>query len=261
MIRRPFTPELSRFPEVLHPFFQGAAVYDSSCSPEASVCFLDKGDGLYLKIAPAGTLKKEAEMTRFFHQKGLSAEVLAFESLDRDYLVTRAIPGEDCIHPQYLDDPKRLSEMLGILLRQLHETDPTDCPVSDCTAAFLASTEENRELGKWHSSRLAESMAHYSADDAWATVQQFYGNLQSDTLIHGDYCLPNVMLDNWNFSAFIDVGGGGIGDRHMDLYWGCWSLNFNLKDSRWCSRFLDAYGRDHFDPEILKAISAFEAFG
>ena len=261
MIRRPFTPELSRFPEVLHPFFQGAAVYDSSCSPEASVYFLDKGDGLYLKIASAGTLKKEVEMTRFFHQKGLSAEVLAFESLDRDYLVTRAIPGEDCIHPQYLDDPKRLSEMLGILLRQLHETDPADCPVSDCTAAFLASTEENRALGKWHPSRLAESMAHYSADDAWATVQQFSGNLQSDTLIHGDYCLPNVMLDNWNFSAFIDVGGGGIGDRHMDLYWGCWSLNFNLKDSRWCSRFLDAYGKDHFDPEILKAISAFEAFG
>ena len=39
-------------------------------------------------------------------------------------------------------------------------------------------------------------------------------------------------------------GNGGIGDRHMDLYWGCWSLNFNLKDSVWCSRFLDAYGKD-----------------
>lgn len=261
MIRRPISPDLSRFPEILHPFFSGATVYDSSCSPEANVYFLDKKDGLYVKTAAAGTLKSEAEMTAFFHQKGLSAEVLAYESADRDYLVTRAIPGEDCIHPQYLDDPQRLSETLGILLRQLHETDPTGCPAADRTAAFLSTAKENRDLGMWHPSRLAESMNHYSTDDAWATAQQFAGALRSDTLIHGDYCLPNVMLNHWNFSAFIDVGQSGIGDRHMDLYWGCWSLNYNLKDCHWCSRFLDAYGRDHFDPEILKAISAFEAFG
>ena len=261
MNRTQIMPDPGLLPETVQQLIADAAIYDSSCSTEATVWFIDKDSGFYLKSAPAGSLKAEAEMTRFFHSKNLSVEVLAYESADRDYFVTRAAIGEDCIHPQYLDDPKHLSEKLGILLRQLHETAPIGCPVTDRIAAFLAVAEENRNLGKWHPSRLVESMRHYSAEEAWYVVQEFSGTLKSDTLIHGDYCLPNIMLDNWKFSAFIDVGSGGISDRHMDLYWGCWSLNFNLKDIRWCSRFLDAYGQDHFDPEILKAISAFEAFG
>ena len=261
MNRTPVSIELSHFPEMLHPFLSGTAVFDSSCSPDARVYFIDREDGFYLKTAPAGSLKAEAEMTGFFHSKGLSAEVIAYASSDRDYFLTRALPGEDCLDRQYLDEPKRLADTMGILLRQLHETAAAGCPVEKRTALFISATEENYRLGKWHPSRLSDGMKHYSIDDAWATVQQFSRWLKNDTLIHGDYCLPNIMLNNWKFSGFLDVGSGGIGDRHMDLYWGCWSLNYNLRDRRWCSRFLDAYGRDHFDPEILKAISAFEAFG
>jgi len=69
------------------------------------------------------------------------------------------------------------------------------------------------------------------------------------------------MLDNWRFSGFIDLGNGGVGDRHIDLYWGAWTLRFNLKTDAWCSHFLDAYGRDRIDLDIVKAIGAFEAFG
>ena len=261
MNRTPVSIELSLFPQILHPFLSEAAIFDSSCSPDARVYFIDKDNGFYLKTAPAGSLKAEAEMASFFHSKGLSPEVLTYESTDRDYFLTRAIPGEDCLDKLYLEDPKQLAETLGLLLRKLHETDAAGCPVSDRTTPFISATKENCALGKWHPSRLSDSMKHFSIDDAWAAVQQFSAELKQDTLIHGDYCLPNIMLDNWKFSGFLDVGSGGIGDRHMDLYWGCWSLNFNLKDRRWCNRFLDAYGRDHFDLEILNAISAFEAFG
>ena len=84
--------------------------------------------------------------------------------------------------------------------------------------------------------------------------------LKSDILTHGDYCLPNIMLSNWKFSGFIDVGSGGLGDRHMDLLWGMWSLRFNLKTTRFCDRFLDAYGREDIEPELLRAIAAIESF-
>lgn len=261
MNRTPVSIELSSFPENLRPILSGADIFDSSCSSDARVWFINRDGGYYLKSAATGALKAEAEMTCFFHRKGLSAEVLAYETGEQDWFLTRAVPGEDCIHPQYLDDPQKLSDTLGILLRRLHETNPSECPVTDRTCAFIAATASNHQLGKWHPSRLPKAWRQASADDIWALVQQFSGELKNDTLIHGDYCLPNIMLNNWKFSGFIDVGNGGIGDRHMDLFWGCWSLNFNLKDSRWCSRFLDAYGRDHFDPEILGAVAAFEAFG
>jgi kanamycin kinase len=70
-----------------------------------------------------------------------------------------------------------------------------------------------------------------------------------------------VILQNWSFSGFIDVGHGGIGDRHIDLYWGCWSLLYNLKEERWCSRFLDAYGRQDVDVKKLRILDAYEVFG
>jgi carboxyl-terminal processing protease len=54
------------------------------------------------------------------------------------------------------------------------------------------------------------------------------------------------------------VGGGGVGDRHVDLFWGSWTLNFNLKTDKYCQRFLDAYGREHFEPEMLRTIAAIE---
>lgn len=204
-------------PESLHPFVADATLYDSSCSPNAKVWFSEAEGGIYIKTAPAGTLKTEAEMNAFFHSKKMGAEVLSYLSRDADWMVTRAVPGEDCIHPMYLENPKKLSETLGNLLRILHNTDCIGCPI------VLPHPEKDEPV-----------------------------------LIHGDYCLPNVMLDNWRFSGFIDVGGGGVGDRHIDLYWGCWSIQYNLKDSRWCSRFLDAYGREAIDPEKLRRIHALE---
>jgi kanamycin kinase len=84
--------------------------------------------------------------------------------------------------------------------------------------------------------------------------------LKSDTLLHGDYCLPNIILSDWQFSGFIDLDSAGLGDRHIDLFWGIWTLNFNLKTDVWGDRFLDAYGRDRIDNEILSSIGAFEVF-
>ena len=69
------------------------------------------------------------------------------------------------------------------------------------------------------------------------------------------------MLDNWNFSGFIDLGNGGVGERHVDLFWGAWTLNFNLGTDEYRARFLDAYGRDKIDEEKLRVIAAAEVFG
>ena len=261
MERRKITVGPEQFPEALRPLLAGSDIYDSSCSEMARVWFIDRDGGYYLKSAASGSLSREAVMTGFFHQKGLSAEVLHYEQSESDWLLTRRISGEDCLNKQYLDDPNRLCDTLAGLLRMLHETNASGCPVADCTAGYIAVVAENHQLGKWHPSRFPDGQQLSCPEDAWAVVEAFSGELKADTLIHGDYCLPNIMLDNWDFSGFIDLGSSGMGDRHMDLFWGCWSLRYNLKTDAYREQFLDVYGRDHFDPEILRAIAAFEAFG
>lgn len=258
MKRVPVTPDLTEIPAEFHPLFANCTVYDSSCSPEARVYYIEKDGGLFLKSAPKGTLANEAKMTTAFYRYGMGTELLAYLSEERDFLLTARAEGEDCTHAQYTDDPCRLTDTLAALLRTLHETEMPDCPVKNRTAAYLATVEEGYRIG-----RFDPSYAHRSvtAEEAYRLVCETASALKCDTLLHGDYCLPNIILNNWNFSAFIDLGNAGMGDRHIDLYWGAWTLAFNLGTDRYRDRFFDAYGREKVDPELIKLIGYAETFG
>lgn len=261
MIRTLADRELSTIPSAFHPLLRGAAIYDSSCSAEARVLFIDRDDGYFLKTAPAGSLKNEAEMTDYFHAKGLAAEMLVYKTGEQDWLLTRRVPGEDCTFHSYLEEPERLSEILGQRLRMLHELAFDDCPVPDRMVSYRELAERNHRTGNYDTSHFPDDFGYASAEEAWAVIARDGQLLKSDTLIHGDYCLPNIMLDDWRFSGYIDLGNGGVGDRHIDLFWGIWSLGFNLKTNRYGDRFLDAYGRDKVEPELLRIVAAYEVFG
>lgn len=59
-----------------------STIYDSSCSPEARVIFIDKGCGYFLKSGNKGSLKNEYDMGRFFHGKGLGGKAVMYLSSD-----------------------------------------------------------------------------------------------------------------------------------------------------------------------------------
>lgn len=261
MKRIPITPDWDAIPAQFHTLLEDATVCDSSSSPEARVYYIDTEGGLFLKTAPKGTLKTEAKMTAFYHSHQLGAEVLSYLEDDRDWMLTRRVPGEDCTDTLYLSQPERLAERLAELLFSLHSRTPKGCPVPDHTARYLATARRNFEAKSYRADLFPDNWGYASAEEAWTVIQEKSHYLRSDTLIHGDFCLPNVMLDDWNFSGFIDVGNGGTGDKHVDLFWGAWSLGFNLEDYKFSTRFLDAYGRNNFQPELLRLIAAIEVFG
>ena len=126
---------------------------------------------------------------------------------------------------------------------------------------YFALAEGNFRTGNYDKSNFPDSFGYRSADEAYSTFINGKDALNGSVLLHGDYCLPNVILDDWHFSGFIDLGGAGVGDRHVDIFWGLWSLAFNLKTDRYRSRFIDAYGKDLVDEEKLKIIGAIEVFG
>ena len=229
-------------PDQFRPLVHATAVYDSSCSPQALVLYLDRDGGYYLKRAEQGQLALEAQMARFYHAKGLGPEVLDYVSSDRDWLLTAAVPGEDCIAPRYLEDPKRLCDTIALALRKLHETDYTGCPVPDRTGDYVATVEQNRAMGRFEGELPPDSFGFRTADEAYAVFSAGKDALRSKVLL-------------------IDVGCGGVGDRHIDLFWGAWTLRWNLKTDQYRSRFFDAYGRDALDEPLLEVIAAAEVFG
>ncbi len=249
-------------PDALHSFISGARLYDSSCSPEAKVYFIDKEDGFYLKRAQKNTLYKESLMSDYFHKKGLGAEVLGYYSEECDWLLTRRVCGEDATHPDFIAEPVRLCDFLAKTLRTLHETDFSDCPIKNRNESYIALAEENYLKGTFDLSLTKELYDFKSKEKAYQVFSNGKDSLKSEVLLHGDYCLPNVMInDNFTLSGFIDLGNGGVGDRHIDIFWGRWTLLFNLHTDKYADRFFDVYGRDKIEKEKLKTIAAAEVFG
>lgn len=237
------------------------AIYDSSCNSDAKVYFIEKDNGYFLKIAKAGTLSREVEMTKYYNQKGLGAEVVSYSSNENDVLLTRKVCGEDCTYEKYLSNPKKLCDTLANELRKLHELDFNDCPIKDKMQEYYALAERNYRLGTYDKSHFPDSFGYKTSEEAYRVFQSGKWSLTDKVLLHGDYCLPNVILDDWHLSGFIDLGSSGIGDRHIDVFWGIWSLAFNLKTNAYRNRFIDAYGRDLVNEEKLKVIGAIEVFG
>lgn len=261
MKRTPTVLNPNDFPPEFEALLSRSKIFDSSCSSEARVWFLDVDGGYYLKRAQKGSLTREAEMTRYFHAKGLGAGVVSYLSTDCDYLLTTRVSGEDCTHAMYLENPKRLCDLLAERLRMLHELLYDGCPVTNRMDVYLQTVRENRNKGVFDPSFFEREGSATDAEEVYRIAQKGSARFQNDTLLHGDYCLPNVMLNDWQFSGFIDLGQGGVGDRHVDLFWGAWTLNFNLKTDCYRDRFFDAYGRDRIDFERLQIVAACEAFG
>lgn len=216
---------INDFPKELYHIFDGATIYDSSSHPTMTTLYSNLG--YYIKYSEKGALKKDAELGKLFENLGMGVEVVSYLSEDRDYLVTREAKGEDALASQYLAKPEKLCEVLAEAMKYLHSRPTEGVPVSACMDIYAKG--ENT------------------------------GKLKQDTFIHGDFCLPNIILDNWKFSTFIDVGLAGVGDKHIDLYWVLWSLNYNLKTDKYTDYFLELYGKENVDMELLKLVAEVEA--
>ena len=258
---KPIIADISIYPSELQSVLSGAKLFDSSCSPEAEVIFIDKDDGYFLKSSTQGSLKTEADMTQFFHSKGLAPNVLAYISGEKDWLFTKKARGDDCVAAKYIEQPERLVDILAEQLYLLHHMDFTECPVKNHTERYIATAKKNYKTDNYDKSHFPDSWGYSSGEEAYAVIETQGRLLQSDTLLHGDYCLPNIILDDWKFSSFIDVDCGGVGDKHVDIFWALWTLFFNLKTNKYRERFIDAYGRNNVNEDILKIVAAIEVFG
>ncbi len=194
-------------------------------------------EGAFLKIAPLGTLKRAAVLQEYFHKMNFGAKLLAFDQADgKDYLLVEEMPGKSGL--EFRDQPEWLADRLGEGIRRLHELDASDCPIENVNEQAIALYEK-------------ETGHAYPGDTSI---------LKKDALVHGDCCLPNVFFSEKGLCGLIDLGEGGLGDRHFDLYWAMWSLGYNLKTDAYAGRFLDAYGRDWVDEARLECCARLSRF-
>ena len=211
--------KLSDFPQQLHTYLTDACIYDTSSGENSQVLY--SSHDYYIKIAPKSSLEREAYVTDYLYKQGIGRELLEYISADKDYMVTRPATGQDATH--FLSQPEKLCRALASAMKYLHSLPTDNLPPSP-------------------------QMDFYNSDNT----------LKYDTFIHGDFCLPNIMLEDYTFKNFIDLGLVGAGDRHIDIFWCLWSLWFNLKTDRYTDYFIDLYGRESVNIETIKKIALLE---
>lgn len=235
-------------PASLQPYLHKARIYDSSCSETARTLYLEGELKAFLKIAEPGKLAREELMTRFLHAHGLAPGVIEYVSNGgHDYLLTEALDGEDGIAERHLTEPVRLAGVFGESLRLIHRLPIEQCPIQGRTAEMITASEANISRGYKDPAIITEDISL-----AARQLDRLKALGRDEVVIHGDYCLPNIILRDFRPRGFVDLGTGGVGDRHYDLFWGIWTLEYNLKTGSCKDVFLDAYGRQELDPERLE---------
>jgi kanamycin kinase len=248
----PFDP--TALPAQLRPYVQDAPAEDVSGHSAAQTYRVGRDGAFMLKTGAPGSLRGEAEMAAYFHKLGLGAEVLCHcADAQREYLLTARLPGLWACGGMYLEQPKRLCEVLAGCLRQLHSTPAADCPYRPLERWLVKACEG----GQLCDARLLDGR---TPEEELALLRTRKGMFTHSTLIHGDACLPNILLQDWRFTGWIDLGGAGLGDPHVDLYWALWSLEYNLRTAVYGDYFLDCYGRAKVDEERLRLCAAVGAF-
>jgi len=246
-------------PKRLHKYF-GGAVFDCSCSDRAKTYYLAQSPGFYLKIGKRGSLEKQAILNKYFSNKGFGPRVLEYFYDDtHDYLIMDEIKGVNGCDEMILAEPERFCDVFSENLRRFHDMDCSGCPIVGVTSSIIPEAHSMFLSGKsdpW----MLEYAGFSSIDEGYSFLCENEHFLLENTHIHGDACLPNIIISDWKFSGFIDFEGGGIGDRHFDLLWAIWSLGFNLKTEKYRNRFLDGYGREAFDINRFKLCTAIQAF-
>ena len=240
------------FPEQLRTYIEGATLSDSSSHSGARVLYLDSG--YYLKIDQKGRLEREARIASLFEQEGIGTPVIHCLSTDKEAI------GHDTL--AFLDQPDKICRTMAEALKKLHSLNPKNFPSDNHLQAYKERALKNYEKGEFYDKVLLPQFQINSREEAFQLIQEHGHLLKTDAFIHGDACLPNFILkDADHFSCFIDLGLADFSDRHIDLFWAVWSLNYNLHDPIYAELFLDCYGRELVDSNKLRLVAAFEAFG
>ena len=253
---------LNGFPDEITSFIKNSDIYDSSCSENARVFYIDKDNGYFLKKSSINILESEYLMHSYFHTLGLTSPVVSYiKAENNEYLLTEKVNGADCLDEAYLKNPDKLCDVIAECLYFLHSRSYVKCPIKNRTNSYIKAVSEGYSKGKYESDLFEGLWEFTSFTDAWNAAKEGINNLETNVLIHGDYCLPNIILNNWKLSGFIDLGSAGVSDRHIDILWGIWTLKYNLGTFRYTDRFIDCYGRELIDMDKLRCIAAMEMIG
>ena len=235
-----------QLPRALHDRFghlEPTVVWDYDGTP--TVWRLDRA-GRFLKVKKLGgfpTLAGERDRLEWARTRLPVPDVLDYGvAEDVEWLLTAPLPGRDATTPELKQQPEKLVPLLAQGLRDIHSIRADDCPFDFRNDAALAHVRNRYEHGLFgdHYDHHPE-FVHLTPTELVAQLEATRPDVEDVVLCHGDYCFPNILIEDWRIVGYLDFGELGIADRWWDLAVATWSCTWNLGPG-WEDLFLDSYG-------------------
>ncbi len=201
--------------------------------------YLKSGTGVSRK-----SLEQEALALEWLSGKGITIpEILDFEREgDTTYLLITGVRGL----PPYKFKERDKSELLKITadaLRKFHQITLEDSGPLNTLDKYLGKIGQHLNLGVIKETDFKEANEGKTPKDVFNFLVAERQKFDSDVLTHGDFCLPNILLEGKNF-GIIDLGDCGPGDKYMDLS----SMEVSIKRN-FGAEWVEVFNK-HYDPEL-----------
>lgn len=211
--------------------------------------------GRYVKIADDPTpesqrdLRPEAARLAWLRGRLPAPDLLYFaDQPGRQIMLITEIPGVPSFDARFEGHERQIITVLAEGLRLIHGVDVTACPFDRRLDVMIAAARRRMMAGE------VDETA-FDAVRQGRTTQSLYDELiakrpaETDlVLVHGDYCMPNILIDPATraLTGFIDWGGAGVADRYLDLALAARSITHNWGEA-WVAPFFAAYGLPDVD--------------
>lgn len=172
--------------------------------------------------------------------------VLHYEVKDsKSHLLMSRIPGKMTCDEYHLEHSDETVQLLAQGLNDLWNTDTTGCPRKRTLEDDLAHVRRNILAGTVDMEDFEANAKEFGTPENLLEWLETHKPEYDPVLSHGDYCMPNVLLNDGTVSGYIDLGAAGIADRYSDIVDCHWSLTANFNGTFGGKVYED------FDPDTL----------
>jgi aminoglycoside phosphotransferase len=212
----------------------------------------------FLKVADRNSdvnLRREKEVLEWLSGKISVPKVLHFEETGANTFLLiseiKEINLADCL--KISKAKENLISDLAKRLKQIHTISTEDCPFQQTLRIKLQNARENIKNGLVDRGDFEDENIGKSAEALFDELIESKPDDEDLVFIHGDFCLPNIIVSNGKVSGFVDWERGGIADRYQDIALLFRSFDFNIGNmQQFEDLFCSCYGIEKLDEHKIK---------
>ena len=243
-------------PDMFQPFVKDRTWTRITIGQSSADTFRLDGAGqkaLYLKVSPKShrrELERERERLEWLRGRLPVPETIGYEASDQnEFLLLTALPGRDAASLIGDRPNETVVTLLATGLRMIHAVSIEACPFDMTLDCVIEEARYNVVRGLVKEADFDDIRLGRLAVDVFEELLSKRPTEEDLVFTHGDYCLPNVMIDGGEVTGFVDWGSAGVADRYQDIALVVGSLERNAREDL-TTRFFEAYGLS--DPNAEK---------